>query len=203
MMTGTARKVLLDSLLAAGMAAGCKTSGDFVWADSLPAPRGRPARVRPPGGRAPSASACGTRIPSDEGEDRPDRRVSLPFLNDVEAAGPHQPRWRSASRVGSRTSSSIRWSTWRWMSCVLVVSVLGEVFRPGTYPMEACSGVLQALAAAGGMTPFADKDEIIVIRLKADGSGTQRIRFTYSGLTQQEGRAAAFRLQGGDVVVVE
>jgi polysaccharide export outer membrane protein len=83
------------------------------------------------------------------------------------------------------------------------VAVIGEVVRPGSYPLDAGAGVLQALATAGGMTSFANKDGIVVIRQKADGSGVQRIGFTYSSLTQQQGRAATFRLRGGDVVVVE
>jgi len=85
----------------------------------------------------------------------------------------------------------------------VLVAVLGEVVRPGNYQLESNSGVLQALAIAGGATPFADRDRIMVLRQKPDGSGAQRIRFKYSSLTQLEGRAATFRLQGGDVVVVE
>jgi polysaccharide export outer membrane protein len=59
--------------------------------------------------------------------------------------------------------------------------------------------VLQSLAAAGGFTEYADRDAIYVVR----GAASPRIRFTFSALVRGEGRAAAFRLRAGDVVVVE
>ncbi len=86
----------------------------------------------------------------------------------------------------------------------LQISVLGEVAKPGSFVLDQNSGVLQAIAIAGGMTPFASKDSIMVIRQRTGWRrNPMRIRFTYDSLTQLKGRAAAFRLQGGDVVVVE
>jgi len=76
-------------------------------------------------------------------------------------------------------------------------SVVGNVRKAGTFPVDPRSGVLQALAAAGGLGEFADPDRIFVLR-KGD-----RIRFTYKALIRAERRAAAFRLRAGDVVVVE
>jgi polysaccharide export outer membrane protein len=60
--------------------------------------------------------------------------------------------------------------------------------------------VADALAAAGGLTNFAHKDRIYVVR-----SSPQQIRihFTYDALTKGIGRAPLFRLRAGDVVVVE
>ena len=81
--------------------------------------------------------------------------------------------------------------------------MLGEVVKPGSFILDQNSGVLQALAVAGGMTPFASKDSIMVIRQRPEGGNPLRIRFSYDSLVQLKGRAAAFRLQGGDVVVVD
>lgn len=204
-MRGTARMVVLGSLSAAVMAAGCKTTGDFVWADSLPAaPREAGREYVLQAGDTISIRVWNQDSITTRERIRPDGRVSLPFVNDVEAAG--STPTALAARIQGRLKDFIVNPV---VTVVLeeprplLLAVLGEVSRPGSYPMEPGAGVLQALAAAGGMTPFADKDGIFVIRQKADGSGSQRIRFTYSGLTQQEGRASAFRLQGGDVVVVE
>jgi polysaccharide export outer membrane protein len=84
-------------------------------------------------------------------------------------------------------------------SLTTVVSVVGEVGRPGVISLDgaAGAGVLQALAAAGGVTEYADRDGIFVLRK----SFPHRIRFTYEGLTHKLG--ARFQLQDGDVVVVE
>ncbi len=87
----------------------------------------------------------------------------------------------------------------------LRVSVLGEVARPGAYDLTVGAGVLQALAAAGGLGTFAHDSGIYVLRpgYWADAAAPARIRFRYSDLRQGRAPASAFRLRSGDVVVVE
>ena len=84
---------------------------------------------------------------------------------------------------------------------LVTVSLLGEVAKPGQFALEPGAGVLHALAAAGGLTDFAHRDRIFVLR-EVDGKPL-RIRFDYQALTEASGRAAEFRVQSGDVVVVE
>jgi polysaccharide export outer membrane protein len=79
------------------------------------------------------------------------------------------------------------------------VTVMGQVVHPGIYTVESASGVLQALAVAGGFNDYASRGSIFVVRR----SPTQRVRFTYADLTHGDGRAADFRIRTGDVVVVE
>jgi len=62
-------------------------------------------------------------------------------------------------------------------------------------------GVMSALATAGWLSEFANKDRIFVIR--TEGTTIQRIRFRAADLTAAEPHAIGFRLQDGDVVVVE
>ena len=62
-------------------------------------------------------------------------------------------------------------------------------------------GVIPALAAAGWLTEFADRDKIFVIRSEA--GATQRVRFRARELTAAEPHATGFRLKDGDVVVVD
>jgi polysaccharide export outer membrane protein len=81
------------------------------------------------------------------------------------------------------------------------VNVVGEVKTPGTYELMRGRGVIPALAAAGWLTEFANKDRIFVLR--SDGGATQRIRFSAAQLTAAEPHATSFRLRDGDVVVVE
>ncbi len=80
------------------------------------------------------------------------------------------------------------------------VSVVGEVEHPGQFDVDRAEGVLNALARAGGLTEFANKDGIFVIRRSPEG---KRVRFRYSDLTGGDEKSIAFRLQDGDVVVVE
>jgi polysaccharide export outer membrane protein len=81
---------------------------------------------------------------------------------------------------------------------------MGEVAKPGVYELLAGSGVLQALASAGGTTPWASDDRIFVLRRTAAANGRpQRIRFTRDALARAEDASSGFRLRRGDVVVVE
>lgn len=81
------------------------------------------------------------------------------------------------------------------------VNVVGEVKTPGSYELTRGRGVMSALATAGWLTEFADKDRIFVIR--NDGGTVQRIRFRASELTAAEPHAIGFRLRDGDIVVVQ
>lgn len=132
---------------------------------------------------------------------RSDGRVSIPFLNDVEVAG------KSPVKIARELEASLKDYVLNPMVYVVIeeskplgVSVMGEVSRPGLYPLENGAGVAQALASAGGLNEFADRKRIFVVRR---GSKVQRVRFTYEALVRAEGNAHAFRLRAGDVVVVE
>jgi polysaccharide export outer membrane protein len=81
------------------------------------------------------------------------------------------------------------------------VNVVGEVKTPGTYELMRGRGVVPALAAAGWLTEFADRDKIFVIR--SEGGVTERVRFRARELTAAEPHATGFRLKDGDVVVVD
>jgi polysaccharide export outer membrane protein len=81
------------------------------------------------------------------------------------------------------------------------VSVVGEVTRSGVYAVTLDAGVLEALALAGGLTDFANRDRIFVVRQGAER--TMRIRFVYEHLTRGEPPDAQFALRAGDTIVVE
>ena len=132
---------------------------------------------------------------------RSDGRVSLPFLNDVLAAG--------TTPVALARSLEDRLKQFIVTPQVTVVvdeakalsvSVLGQVDQPGLYNLDPGARVAQALAAAGGLKDFAHKDRIFLLRT---GDGTTRIRMTYDDVTARTGRAFSLRLRSGDVVVVE
>lgn len=184
---------------------GCKTTSPYVWVDSMPAQAelAQKEYVIQAGDQL-SIRVWGQDAMSARARVRPDGRISLPFLDDVEAAGvtPNALGKRIQARLKEFVVNPVVTVSLEDLRPVSV-SVLGEVARPGQYQLDQGAGILPALASAGGMTPFADKSSIFVIRRRIDGGDPLRIRFTYEALTGAQGRAAAFRLQGGDVVVVE
>jgi len=80
-------------------------------------------------------------------------------------------------------------------------SVIGQVKQPGTFVTDTQVDVMQALSLAGGLTPFASKSRIIVLRRDATGAQT-KIKFDYSAIEDGEKLDSNILLQGGDVVVV-
>ena len=132
---------------------------------------------------------------------RTDGRISLPLLNEIQAAG------KTPTALGTEIENGLkkfiqvpRVTVAVEESSPLRISILGEVAQQGPKDLPRGAGVAQALAAAGGITAFADKDRIFVNRLNPQPA---RIHFTYDAVTRGVGRAAAFRLRPGDVVVVE
>jgi polysaccharide biosynthesis/export protein len=133
---------------------------------------------------------------------RSDGKVSLPFLNDVPAAG--MTPVNLARELEERLKPFI--VAPRVLVAVdearpLSVSVLGQVGTPGLHGLLPGAGVAQALAAAGGLKDFAKKDRIFVVR--SEGAEPLRIRMTWDDVTAGLGTAGRFRLRTGDVVVVE
>lgn len=132
---------------------------------------------------------------------RDDGKISIPFLNDVTAVGltPNALAQQLQTRLKEFINApvvTISLEEARPFS----VPVIGEVTKAGVYALPPGAGVLQALAAAGGLTQYASKDKIFVVR---DTPTRARIRFEFDQLTQAEGKAATFRLRLGDTVVVE
>jgi len=82
-----------------------------------------------------------------------------------------------------------------------VVFVIGKVNKPGEFPVQRRIDVLQALSMAGGFTPFADKDDIIVLRRSEDGK-QQVFKFDYSDVSSGESLEQNIVLLPGDTVVV-
>jgi polysaccharide export outer membrane protein len=135
---------------------------------------------------------------------RGDGKVSLPMLNDVLVAGKSPSVLASELQVKLKDfiNTPVVTVSLEEMRPV-TVSVRGEVVRPGVVTLEAGSGVLQALAASGGLTDFAHRDGLFVLRKIAGQPAPRRLRFTFEVLARGEGPAARFTLLPGDVVVAE
>src|SRR5919197_967058 len=116
---------------------------------------------------------------------RPDGKISLPLLNDVQAAGLTALELRKdlAQKLAEYVPSpevSVIVSDVRSFK----VSVIGEVVRPGRFELKSWTTVLDALALAGGFTPFAARSRIVI--LHPEGTTMKRIPFNYNKLTGEQ-----------------
>ena len=131
---------------------------------------------------------------------RPDGRISLPLLNDLQAADltPMQLRDMLAAGFGKYVNDVEVSVVVREIKS-FKVSVVGMVHNPGRYEFGSQSTVLEALALAGGLTDFAKRDRIVVLR--HDGRRWQRFGFDYNE-TILYNAEQNFPLRAGDIVVV-
>ena len=132
---------------------------------------------------------------------RSDGRVSMPLVGEVYVVG-KQPLALSREIEGilKRFLVAPRVTVTLDQSQTISVTVLGEAAKPGTMTMERPARLLQALAQAGGLTEFADRDRIFVLRQLP---AFFRIRFTYDAIVNNDNGAGTFQLMTGDVIVVE
>ncbi|WP_263357930.1 polysaccharide biosynthesis/export family protein [Acidicapsa ligni] len=130
----------------------------------------------------------------------PDGFVSLPLLGDVHVSG------MTANELGaviaSRLSSFIV-SPQVTVSVVDIhsrqVYVLGQVNKPGGYPLIAPITVLQLIAQAGGLNTYANRKGIVILRATKDN--VQKIPFNYNNVIHGNAKQN-IDLQPGDTVVV-
>jgi polysaccharide export outer membrane protein len=201
------------ALACALLAAGCRHVDDFVWVHDLARSELAPP-AQEPGYRIAPGDVIGIRV---WGQDmltipqarvRDDGKISVPFLQDVEVAGvtPDTLSRQLQTKLKAYIVNPTVTVTLESPSPVRV-SILGEVARPGTYDLERGAGVLRALAAAGGLTEYAERDGIFVVRAARPPPDASRppprVRFRFEDLTRPGAAAAAYVLVAGDAVVVE
>jgi len=132
---------------------------------------------------------------------RPDGKISLPLLNEVQAAGltPLQLRDVLVKRLADYMPSPEVSVIVREVHS-FKVSVIGEIKTPGRYELKSRATVLDVLAQAGPFSDFATRGRIFVLRL--NGTTMKRIPFNYNKVIAADGEHENFFLQPGDIVVV-
>lgn len=137
---------------------------------------------------------------------RPDGKIGMPLIGDVEVSG------RTASDLATQIAGMLK--TYKDNPSVSVkvrevnsyyVYVLGDVVKPGKYQLKSHATVLQAIAMAGGFTPYAAKNNMQVRRTVIEKSGQSagfKIPAHYDELVSGEGQIKDFVLKTGDVLVV-
>jgi polysaccharide biosynthesis/export protein len=132
---------------------------------------------------------------------RPDGKISLPLLNDVQASGLTAMQLAGAIREGLT-----KYLTGPQVTVTVTeinsrrVYVTGEVARSGALPLLPNMTVLQALSSAGGFTQFAKLKNIYVLRME-DGKQVKH-GFNYKEVVKGFFPEQNILLQSGDVIVV-
>jgi polysaccharide biosynthesis/export protein len=132
---------------------------------------------------------------------RPDGKVTLPLLNDVQAAGLTPMQLAGVLSEGLKKYINSPQVT---VTITEINSrrtyVMGEVTRAGAFPILPNMTVLQALTSAGGFTQFAKTKNIYVLRME---SGKQvKHPFNYKDVINGKKPEDNIQLQAGDVIVV-
>ncbi len=133
---------------------------------------------------------------------RPDGKISLPLLNDVQAAG------LTPAQLTAQISTSLSKFLTDPQVTVIVsqinsqrVYILGEVSHAGTYILLPGMTILEALSNAGGLSAFANSKKIYVLR-QENGKKQQKLYFNYKAVIDGKQSDQDIALKAGDKIVV-
>ena len=132
---------------------------------------------------------------------RPDGMISLPLINDVRAEGltPDQLRQvltTAASKFVEEPTVTVVVKAINSRK----VFITGQVAKPGPYPLNGPTTVLQLIAMAGGVAEYADKSKILVVR--RESGKDVAFPFNYSEVTNGKRLQQNIELKPGDSVIV-
>jgi polysaccharide biosynthesis/export protein len=133
---------------------------------------------------------------------RPDGKISLPLVNDIQAGGltPNQLR-EAIDAVARRYVSEPSVTVVVKQINSRRVFITGQVEKPGPYPLGGRMTVLQLISIAGGLKEFVDGKRILIMR--TDAHGTQvGCPFNYREVVSGRNLAQNIELRPGDTVVV-
>jgi len=132
---------------------------------------------------------------------RPDGKISMPLLNDVQAAG------KTPLQLAADITAGLKKFVTDPQVTVIVttinsqrVYILGEVNRAGAYPLLPEMTVLQALSSAGGFTQYANLKKIYVLRIE-EGKQVKH-PFNYKDVLAGKAADQNIFVRAGDTIVV-
>jgi len=132
---------------------------------------------------------------------RPDGKITLPLLNELDAAGltPEQLREKVRASAGKFVQDPEVTVLVKTMNSRRVF-ITGQVGKPGAYPLMGATTVLQLIAMAGGVSEYADAENISVMRTE-NGKATA-LRFNYKDVSKRKKLEQNVELKPGDTVIV-
>lgn len=132
---------------------------------------------------------------------RPDGMITLPLVGEVEVAGLRPDQVReilNESYAAFVTAPTISVVVNEINS--MKIYIVGEVARSGTYDLVQPLRLMQALALAGGVTEYAKKDELLVLRQQSEGE--QRLVVSIKAIANGKKPSDNIKLMPGDTIVV-
>jgi polysaccharide export outer membrane protein len=132
---------------------------------------------------------------------RPDGKISVPLLNDVQAAG-YTPEQLGDVLVKAATKYIADPTATVIVKAInsRKVYVIGEVGKPGTVSLVGEMNVLQLIAVVGGLLEYADKENITVVR--QENGRERRFKFNYKEVVKGKKVEQNIMLKPGDTVLV-
>jgi polysaccharide export outer membrane protein len=131
----------------------------------------------------------------------PDGRIAFPLVGQVTAGGKTVDELsQELEKKLQKFVPDLNLSVMVQQVNSMVVYVIGRVNNPGRFVLNANASVLQALAMAGGLNPFAEGGKIKIFR--KDPGGTEIIGFDYDDVVKGKDVAQNIMLRRGDVIVV-
>jgi polysaccharide export outer membrane protein len=132
---------------------------------------------------------------------RRDGKISLPLLNDLQAAG------LTPTQLGAEIVEKLRATIVHPQVTVIVaqmsslrIYILGQVTRAGAYPLVPEMTVMQALSIAGGFTPYANLKKIYVMR--SENGASKIFPMNYKEVVSGRKPQQNIPLKPGDTIVV-
>lgn len=134
---------------------------------------------------------------------RPDGKISLPLLGDISAVA------KTPAQLTEEISLGLRAYMENPTISIMVkevnsyqIYVLGEVNKPGKYPLKSKTTLLQGITVAGGFTAMAARNKIVVFRFTKDGEGQTKLKASYDDIVVRDGASQNIELKPGDQIVV-
>ena len=134
---------------------------------------------------------------------RPDGRISLPLIGDVVAVS------RTSTQLTEEISTRLKAYMENPTVSIVVkevnsyaIFVLGEVVKPGRYPLKSKTTLLQAITLASGFTQVASRNKIVIFRFARDGEPLTKIKASYDDIVLRDGTNQNIELKPGDTIVV-
>ena len=137
---------------------------------------------------------------------RPDGKISIPLVNEIQTVGltPEQLRQNVAKGAAKFFTEEPNVSVTVKQINSRKVFILGPVGKPGTYPLLEPTTVLQLIAQAGGLSEYADRKHIRVIRAEKRPDGVNwQVEVNYDDILNGVNLKQNVELKPGDTVLVK
>ena len=134
---------------------------------------------------------------------RPDGRVSMPIIRDIVAVG------KTPTQLAEEMTNKLKEYVQNPVVAVSLnqvnssnIFVLGEVKNSGKFPLKSKTTLLQGITVAGGFSPTAARNQIVIFRFTENAPGMKRLTASYDEIVLRSGINENFELKSGDTVVV-